>query len=171
MVNEQRSFVDDLAFPRGCKFSSWLSSTRNWDLSWWMVLILVFVFLFLSKFCVNFYRKDIVNWIMVDQCTTKLMRKSKPNDKNLGYPSTEEQSNILPWLQGIGRHAIPILLEFQKSGYWPNSPYYWNSRNRSISKIGSTPGNTQIENFEISAYFWNSTNWETEIICYINGIP
>ncbi|CBK22879.2 uncharacterized protein, partial [Blastocystis hominis] len=22
MVNEQRSFVDDLAFPRGCKFSS-----------------------------------------------------------------------------------------------------------------------------------------------------
>ena len=87
------------------------------------------------------------------------------------YPSTEEQSHILPWLQGIGRHAIPIFLEFQKSECWPNSPNYWNSRNRSISKIGSTPGNTQIENFENSAYFWNSTNWKIEQIYYINGIP
>ena len=107
----------------------------------------------------------------MDQCTTKLVRKSKQNDKNLGFPSTEEQSNILPWLQGIGRDGIPIFLEFQKSGYWSNSPYYWNSRNRSISKIGSTPGNTQIENFENSAYFWNSTNRKIELICYIKGIP
>ena len=107
----------------------------------------------------------------MDRCTTKLVIKSKPNDKNLGYPSIEEQSHILPWLQGIGRHAIPIFLEFQKSGYWSNSPNYWNSRNRSISKIGSTPGNTQIGNFDNSAYFWNSTNRKTEIIYYINGIP
>ena len=107
----------------------------------------------------------------MDRYTTKLVRKSKPNDKYLGFPSTKEQSHILPWLQGIGRDAISIFLEFQKSGYWSNSPYYWNSRNRSISKIGSTPGNTQIENFENSAYFWNSTNWKIEIIYYINGIP
>ena len=50
-------------------------------------------------------------------------------------------------------------------------PYFWNSRNRYISKIRSTSGNTQIENFEKSAYFWNSTNWKIEIIYYINGIP
>ena len=87
------------------------------------------------------------------------------------FPSTQEQSHILPSLQGIGRDVIPIYLEFQKSGYWTNSPNYWNSRNRSISKIGSTPGNTQIENFENSAYFWNSQNWKNDGICHINGIP
>ena len=92
LVNEQRSFVDDLAFPRGCKFSSWLSSTRNWDLSWWMVLI---DFRFVP-FLVKFYRKDFLIYILVDRCTTKLVRKSKPNDKNLGFPCTEEQSHILP---------------------------------------------------------------------------
>ena len=108
----------------------------------------------------------------MDRYTTELVRKIKPNDKNLGFPSSKEQSHILPSLQGIGRHAISIFLEFQKSGCWPNSPYYWNSKNRSISKIGSTPGNTQIENSENSAYFgiqqigklnnilykWNSIN-------------
>ena len=52
----------------------------------------------------------------MDQGTTKLVRKSKPNDENLGFPNIEEQSHILPLLQGIGRHAIPIYLEFQKSG-------------------------------------------------------
>ena len=57
-----------------------------------------------------------------------------------------------------------VLVEMQFS-------YFWNSRNRFISKIGSTPGNTQIENIENSAYFWNSTNWKTELIYYINGIP
>ena len=74
-------------------------------------------------------------------------------------------------LQGIGRDGILIFLEFQKSVCWPNRPYYWNSKNRSISKIGSTPGNTQIENFENSAYFWNSTNWKIDQIYHINGIP
>lgn len=49
LANRQRSFVDDLAFRRGCKFSSWLSSTRNWDLSCWMVLIIDYKFLVLFR--------------------------------------------------------------------------------------------------------------------------
>ena len=101
----------------------------------------------------------------------KVGEENQTQWQKLGFPSTKEQSHILPSLQGIGRHAIPILLEFQKSVCWPNSPYYWNSRNRSISKIGSTPGNTQIENFENSGYFWNSTNWKIDQIYHINGIP
>ena len=152
LVNEQRSFVDDLAFPRGCKFSSWLSSTRNWDLSWWMVLI----FVFCSSFIVKFYRKDFITKRFVDQSTTSWWGKANPMTKIWDFQVPGNNLTFYPYCK--------VLVEMQFS-------YFWNSRNRFISKIGSTPGNTQIENIENSAYFWNSTNWKTEIIYEINGIP
>ena len=92
----------------------------------------------------------------MDQCTTKLVRKIKPNDKNWDFQVPRNNLTFYP--------NCKVLVEMQ-------FPYFWNSRNRSISKIGSTPGNTQIENFEISAYFWNSTNWKIDQIYHINGIP
>ena len=85
------------------------------------------------------------------------MRKIKPNDKNIkDFQVLRNNLTFYP--------DCKVLVEMQYT-------YLWNSRNRSISKIGSTPGNTQIENIENSAYFWNSTNLKTEIIYEINGIP
>ena len=120
MVNEQRSFVDDLAFPRGCKFSSWLSSTRNWDLSWWMVLILNWFWILLLVVC-QFTKKTKLKLysILGNRTSTKW---AKPNPMTIinEIQSTKEQSNILPLLQGIARdgiyyiNGIPKIGQFQK---------------------------------------------------------
>ena len=126
-VNEQRSFVDDLAFPRGCKFSSWLSSTRNWDLSWWMVLIFVI--------CDRFLRKEILSFIFGGSRVPKFQADQKHTHLDLDF---QVPSNNLTFYT-----HCKVLLEMQLPYFWnsknrhgcKNIPYFWNFINRSIFGI------------------------------------
>ena len=107
----------------------------------------------------------------MDRYTTEFQGDQKHTHLDLDFQVPNNNLTFYPHCK--------VLLEMEFSYKWnsknrygcKNSPYYWNSKNRSISKIGSTPGNTQIENFEKSAYFWNSQNWKIDQIYYINGIP
>lgn len=130
MVNEQRSFVDDLAFPRGCKFSSWLSSTRNWDLSWWMVLID-----FRFCFVVRLLRKEILSFIFGGSRVPKFQADQKHTHLDLDFQVPSNNLTFYPHCK--------VLLEMEFSYKWnsknrhgcKNIPYFWNSINRSIFGI------------------------------------
>ena len=84
-------------------------------------------------FFVKFYRKDFVTKRLVDQSTAKLVRKSKPNDKNF---ELQVPSNNLTFYPDC---KVLVEMEF---------PYFWNFKNRGTDQIVPTIGIPEIGLFQ-----------------------